>query len=40
MRWYGTADMNMKYLILGYMQIAMMIISMRHGRGTGTADMT
>ena len=34
----GTADMNMKYLILGYMQKEM-IVSMCHGRGTGTADM-
>ena len=34
----GTADMNMKYIILGFMQKEI-IVSMCHGRGTGTADM-
>ena len=33
-----TADMNMKYLILGYMQKEM-IVSMCHERRTGTADI-
>ena len=34
----GTADMNMIYLILGYMQ-KKTIVSMCHGSGTGSADM-
>ena len=33
-----TADMNMKYLIIGYIQKEM-IVSMCHGRRTGTADI-